>query len=72
VGIPNILIDVPEEIPEAFLKWVGNIWISSWASVPDSLVRDVIKHLESHWGVFEKEIITKEEKMIFPYKLDLQ
>jgi len=69
--IPNILIDAPDEIPDEFLNDIENIWISSWASVPDSLVQDVIKYLESKWGVFSKEIITKEEKMIFPYKLDL-
>ena len=69
--IPNILIDSPEEIPDSFIEWLKNIWISSWASVPDNLVQDVIKYLESKWAVFTKEIITKEEKMIFPYKLDL-
>lgn len=69
--IPTILIDSPDEIPQDFLGWISNIGISSGASVPDSLVQDVIKHLEAWWAVFEKEIITKEEKMIFPYKLDL-
>jgi 4-hydroxy-3-methylbut-2-enyl diphosphate reductase len=70
--IPNILIDSPDEIPNDFLEELDTIWISSWASVPDNLVQDVIKYLESKWGVFTKEIITKEEKMIFPYKLDLK
>ena len=70
-SLPSLLIDTPDEIPEDFLKWVKNIWISSGASVPDSLVQDVIKHLESIWGKFVKEIITKEEKMIFPYKIEL-
>jgi 4-hydroxy-3-methylbut-2-enyl diphosphate reductase len=70
--IPNILIDSPDEIPDSFLEWIENIWISSWASVPDNLVKDVVWYLESKWWVFTKEIITKEEKMIFPYKLDLQ
>lgn len=69
--IPTILIDAPEEIPETFLENVENIWISSWASVPDSLVQDVIWFLEKSWAVFTKEIITKEEKMIFPYKINL-
>jgi 4-hydroxy-3-methylbut-2-enyl diphosphate reductase len=71
-GILNILIDSPEEIPEDFLIWVTNIWISSGASVPDSLVQDVIKYLEKKWWIFTKEIVTAEEKMIFPYKLDLK
>jgi len=70
-GIPNILIDSPDEIPDDFLDGIENIWISSWASVPDSLVQDVITYLESIGAEFEKEVVTKEEKMIFPYKLDL-
>jgi len=71
-GIPSLLIDTPSEIPENFLDWIKNLAISSWASVPDNLVQDVIKFLELKWAKFLKEIITKEEKMIFPYKLDLQ
>lgn len=70
-NIPTILIDTPREIPEGFLDNIENLAISSWASVPDSLVQDVIKHLESGWAKFVKEVVTKEEKMIFPYKLDL-
>lgn len=70
-GIPNILIDSPDEIPDNFLDTVENIWISSWASVPDTLVQEVISYLEWKWGKFLKEIITKQEKMVFPYKLDL-
>lgn len=69
--IPSILIDSPWEIPNDFLKGTKNIWISSGASVPDTLVQEVIKYLESKGMKFHKEIITKEEKMIFPYKLDL-
>lgn len=70
--IPNILIDRPDEIPDSFLKWIENVWISSGASVPESLVLDVIKYLESQWWVFTREIITTEEKMIFPYKINLK
>lgn len=70
-SLPSLLIDTPEEIPADFLEWIKNIWISSWASVPDNLVQDVIKYLESLWGKFIKEIVTKEEKMIFPYKIEL-
>lgn len=70
--LPSLLIDTPEEIPDSFLEWVNNIWISSGASVPDSLVQEVIKYLEDKWSKFLKEIVTAEEKMIFPYRLDLQ
>ncbi len=69
--IPSLLIDTPEEIPDDFLHGIKNLAISSGASVPDSLVQNVITFLEAKWAKFLKEIITKEEKMIFPYKLDL-
>jgi 4-hydroxy-3-methylbut-2-en-1-yl diphosphate reductase len=70
-GIPSILVDSKEELPLNFLKWVKKVGISSGASAPDSLVMSLIEHLKSLGGVFEKEIITKEEKMIFPYKIEL-
>ncbi len=71
-GIPSLLIDTPDEIPDNFLDNIKTLWISSWASVPDNLVQDVITYLEARWAKFTKEIVTKQEKMIFPYKLDLQ
>ena len=71
-NMPTVLIDTPDEIPEGFLDGIKNIWISSGASVPDSLVQETIRFLESQGAIFAKEIITKEEKMIFPYKINLQ
>ncbi|MDA9128865.1 4-hydroxy-3-methylbut-2-enyl diphosphate reductase [Candidatus Gracilibacteria bacterium] len=70
-NIPSILIDTPEEIPETFFEHIQSIGISSGASVPDSLVQNVIQFLEKKGGTFVKEIITKEEKMVFPYKIQL-
>lgn len=72
-GLPSILIDNPSEIPNDFFENINSIGISSGASVPDSLVQETIKFLkENHNADFEKEVITVEEKMIFPYKLELQ
>lgn len=70
-GIPSILIDNKDELPEVFLTWIKKIGISSGASAPDQLVKDLIEHLQGLGWVFEREIITKEEKMIFPYKIEL-
>ena len=69
--IPSILIDNKDELPKSFLQNIQNIWISSGASAPDRLVQELIAYLESLWYIFEKEIKTKEEKMIFPYKITL-
>lgn len=70
-GIPSILIDNKNHLPDNFLESVNSIWVSSWASAPDSLVQELIKHLQEKGWVLKEEIITKEEKMIFPYKLDI-
>ena len=70
--IPSLLIDHPEEIPKWFLENIRSLWVSSGASVPDSLVQETLKYLKSHGGNFVKEIITKEEKMIFPYTIEIQ
>ena len=68
----SILIDSPDEINSDFLKDTGTIWISSGASVSDALVQNVIDYLETQGWVFEREEVLIEEKMIFPYKLELQ
>lgn len=70
-NIPSILIDNYDEIPSGFLEDKKTIWISSWASVSDELVQTVIQHLETKGWQFTKEIKTVEEKMVFPYTLEL-
>ena len=50
---------------------IFSIGISSWASAPDNLVQELIEYLKEKWGVLKKEIVTKEEKMIFPYTIDV-
>ena len=71
-SLPSLLIDSPDEIPSSFLDWIHNIWISSWASVSEDLVRAVISHLKVAGWVFLKEVKVAEEKMIFPYNLELK
>ncbi len=48
------------------------IWLSSWASVPDKLVQEVISYCEAVWKVEIEKITVADEKMIFPSKLELQ
>lgn len=70
--LKSYLIDNYSELPKDFLKSVNSIWISSGASVPDKLVKQVIKELKSKWWIFEKEVKVAEEKTIFPYSLKLK
>ena len=71
-AIASLLVDDPSEIPDNFLEKIGTIGISSWASVSEDLVRDVIGHLKTKWWKFLKEVKVAEEKMIFPYSLALK
>ncbi len=71
-NIASLLIDSPDEIPDDFLEWVKNIGISSGASVSEDLVRDVITYLKTKWWKYLKEVKVAEEKMIFPYNLELK
>lgn len=68
----SILVDDPSEIEDSFFQDVSTIWLSSWASVSDELVNNVIEYLKTLWWEFEKEVVLTEEKMIFPYNLDLK
>jgi len=70
--INSYLIDSYEELPDKFLETVKSLWISSGASVPDKLVKEVIHKLEENWWVFEKEVKVAEEKTVFPYSLELK
>ncbi len=69
--IPSILIDNKDQLNADFLDGKDKIWISSGASAPDELVQGLITYLKELWWTLEREIITTEEKMIFPYKIDI-
>jgi 4-hydroxy-3-methylbut-2-enyl diphosphate reductase len=68
----SILIDSPDEIEDSFFENLSTLWISSGASVSDELVQNVIDYLETKGWVFEREEVLIEEKMIFPYTLELK
>jgi len=70
-GLPSLLIDSPDEIPENFLEWLESIWLSSGASVPESLVQEVLECLKKQDFTTIWELVTAEEKMIFPYNIEL-
>ena len=78
LNIKSILIDSYEEIDITVLekifneKWKINIWISSWASAPDKLVKEVIEYFKRIWDTQIEIIKTVEEKMVFQSNLELK
>ena len=78
LNIKSILIDSYKEIDITVLekifneKWKINIWISSWASAPDKLVKEVIEYFKRIWDTQIEIIKTVEEKMVFPSNLELK
>ncbi len=72
IGIPSILIDKKNELPDNFLTSIQTLWVSSGASVPDALVQELLGHLKTLGWTLKEEVIMSEEKMIFPYTIDLE
>jgi len=78
LNINSILIDSSNEIDINLLrkmeekKWNIKIWISSWASAPEILVKEVVDFLNNLWNIDIEKIKTIEEKMVFPTNLEIK
>ena len=70
--IKSVLIDQFKDLDLNILNWIENIWISSGASVSHELVIDLINNLEDNWAKFLEEIKTIDEKIDFPFDLELK
>lgn len=70
--ITSLLIDSFHEIDPNLLYDSIKIGVSSGASVPDSLVQEVIEFLKSKWGSIKKEIVEAKEKIDFWSEMVLQ
>lgn len=66
------LVDNAWEILDEYLNSAKKIWISAWASGPEDLVQGVVAYLEEKWGTFMWEVRVVEEKVTFPYKIDVK
>jgi 4-hydroxy-3-methylbut-2-enyl diphosphate reductase len=65
------LVDYASEIEESWLDGAGTVGVSSGASVPDNLVRDVLAHLaERGFGAVE-EVEPVTEKITFQLPREL-
>jgi 4-hydroxy-3-methylbut-2-en-1-yl diphosphate reductase len=66
------LVDFADEIDEAWLEGVDAVGVTSGASVPDVLVRDVLAWLAERGYVDVQEVTTAEESLIFSLPRELR
>ncbi|MBP2350266.1 4-hydroxy-3-methylbut-2-enyl diphosphate reductase [Kribbella aluminosa] len=66
------LVDFADEIDEAWLEGVDAVGVSSGASVPEVLVRDVLRWLAERGYADVQEVTTAEESLTFALPRDLR
>jgi len=79
-GIKTLQIDSYTELIEqvwvSFLnkieEGICTIWISWWASAPEHLIQEVVDYCKTLWDVEIEEVKVAQEKMIFPFNIELQ
>jgi len=70
-GKPAYLIDGPAQIADKWLVEVANIGVSSGASAPEVLVREVIDYLERKGFSYKYDKPRTDENMKFPIPVEL-
>jgi len=68
----SYLIDYAKEVDPAWLEGVETVGVTSGASVPDLLVMELLKFLESHGFGEVEEITTANEKIAFSLPRELR
>ncbi|QMV85688.1 4-hydroxy-3-methylbut-2-enyl diphosphate reductase [Corynebacterium hindlerae] len=68
----SYLVDYASQIEEQWLDGVTTVGITSGASVPEILVRDVLEHLEKFGFHDREEVVTAAEKIVFSLPRDLR
>jgi 4-hydroxy-3-methylbut-2-enyl diphosphate reductase len=66
------LVDFANEIPDEWLDGVTTIGLSSGASVPEELVREVLAHLATRGFGDVEEVLTVEERLVFSLPQELK
>jgi 4-hydroxy-3-methylbut-2-enyl diphosphate reductase len=72
VGVPaSYLVDFAEEVDPAWFEGVSTVGLTSGASVPENLVRDVLALLAEHGFGEVEEVRSAQEKLLFalPHEL---
>ncbi|MEJ5927490.1 4-hydroxy-3-methylbut-2-enyl diphosphate reductase [Corynebacterium sp. H128] len=68
----SYLVDFASQVQEEWLEGVKTIGITSGASVPEILVRDVLEKLEGYGYHDVEEVVTAAEKIVFSLPRDLR
>lgn len=66
------LVDYASQIDDAWLEGVTSVGVTSGASVPEILVRDVLEYLANHGFTEIQEITTASEKITFALPRELR
>jgi 4-hydroxy-3-methylbut-2-en-1-yl diphosphate reductase len=71
-GIPGYLIDGPSELRREWLEGKRSVGVTAGASAPEVLVRQVLEQL-AHWGAEQpREVLGREEHVIFTLPRELR
>jgi len=66
------LVDYADEIDEAWLDGVSTVGVTSGASVPEVLVRDVLAYLTEHGFPDAETLVAAEESLLFALPTELR
>ena len=66
------LVDFAHEIQDEWLEGATTVGLSSGASVPEDLVRDVLAHLAAHGFADVEEVLAAEERLVFSLPQELK
>ena len=66
------LVDYADEIEDGWLDGVSTVGVTSGASVPEVLVRDVLAHLAEHGFGEAETVVAAEESLLFALPTELR
>jgi 4-hydroxy-3-methylbut-2-enyl diphosphate reductase len=71
-GVPGYLIDGPADLREEWFAGKRAVGVTAGASAPEVLVRQVVEHLGRWGGEAPREIIGREERVLFTLPRELR
>jgi 4-hydroxy-3-methylbut-2-enyl diphosphate reductase len=71
-GVPGYLIDGPADLREEWFAGKRAVGVTAGASAPEVLVRQVVEHLRRWGGEAPREIIGREERVLFTLPRELR